>query len=600
MNQRTNSRKILRKATAAILAVLAFFCLFQVPAQAEDAQFEAYLTSQGFPESYKTELRKLHLMYPNWVFQAQITNIDWNTALAAESKLGISLVWPTYPTSWKSHEEGAYNWATGEYTVFDTGGWVAASKEIVAYYLDPRNYMDENSIFAFLDQSYDASTQNLAGVKSICKNTFLAGSFEEGGQTYSYPSVILSAGKQMGISPYWLAASMRLELGVNGSGSVSGTFPGYEGYYNYYNIGAYATDGMTAVERGLWYAKGGSDGSTTYYRPWNTRVKAIKGGAQFLANSYIKMGQNTLYLKKFNVMGSSLFTHQFMTNIEGAYSEANILASAFDDSMRAKTLVFKIPVYKNMPASHVIKPTKDGSPNNRLKSLSVSGYTLSPSFNMDTLSYHLTVPGNVNSITVNAVRVDSKAKLTGTGKITLNTAMTTINVKVTAENGSVRTYTIYVEKDGKIATLGNVVFGSNYNLTMNSTAAGTLTGFKTGLTAKTLLDTVTVKNGSFTAYSHAGVPLASSAVLGTGDVIYVYKKDGTIAGRFTIVLYGDVDGDGRINAKDLLKLSKYLKRQCGLAKANLRASDVNRDGIVSTADLAYLQKSLLGLAEIRQ
>ena len=34
----------------------------------QDADFEAYLTKQGFPETYKNSLRKLHAKYPNWVF----------------------------------------------------------------------------------------------------------------------------------------------------------------------------------------------------------------------------------------------------------------------------------------------------------------------------------------------------------------------------------------------------------------------------------------------------------------------------------------------------------------------------------------------------
>ena len=248
----------------------------------------------------------------------------------------------------------------------------------------------------------------------------------------------------------------------------------------------------------------------------------------------------------------------------------------------------------------VSKPTADGSPNNRLKALSVSGYTISPKFNIDTLSYHLTVPGNVDSITVKATRVDSTATVSGAGRITLNTAMTTVSVKVKAQNGTIRTYTIHIEKDGKIARLGQTVFGSNYTVTMNNSTSGYLSGFSPGVTARTLTTTVTVKNGSFKAYSHAGTPLGSSSKLGTGDVIYVYNTDGSVAGRFTAILYGDLDGDGKIGTKDLLKLSKYMKRQCVLQNASLCAADINRDGTVTTADIAALQKALLGLVTVRQ
>lgn len=50
-----------------------------------------------------------------------------------------------------------------------------------------------------------------------------------------------------------------MEVGRNGSGSVSGTVEGYEGYYNFYNIGA--TAGTNPVLNGLKYARYGSTGS---------------------------------------------------------------------------------------------------------------------------------------------------------------------------------------------------------------------------------------------------------------------------------------------------------------------------------------------------
>ena len=50
-----------------------------------DSDFEAYLNSQGFPESYKDGLRQLHASYPNWVFKAVNTGLDWETVIENES-----------------------------------------------------------------------------------------------------------------------------------------------------------------------------------------------------------------------------------------------------------------------------------------------------------------------------------------------------------------------------------------------------------------------------------------------------------------------------------------------------------------------------------
>ena len=91
-----------------------------------DANFEAYLTSQGFPESYKDGLRQLHAQYPNWVFRAKNTGIDWNTAVENESVLGRNLVATGSISSWKSVESGAYNWDKSRWNSFEGSKSVTA------------------------------------------------------------------------------------------------------------------------------------------------------------------------------------------------------------------------------------------------------------------------------------------------------------------------------------------------------------------------------------------------------------------------------------------------------------------------------------------
>ena len=131
-----------------------------------------------------------------------------------------------------------------------------------------------------------------------------------------------------------------VEQGRDGRGnSISGKVSGYGGYYNFFNVGAYASGGRDAVENGLIYAKN---------KGWNSRIKSIVGGAVNYAQSYIKNNQNTLYLKKFNVMNGlgEVATHQYMTNVSGASQEAANLRQGYDlDS----AITFYIPVYKNMP-----------------------------------------------------------------------------------------------------------------------------------------------------------------------------------------------------------------------------------------------------------
>ncbi len=128
----------------------------------------------------------------------------------------------------------------------------------------------------------------------------------------------MNAGAQSGVSPYVLAAMILQEQGNNGTSPlISGSYSGYEGYYNFFNVEAYQSGSMSAIEMGLRYASQ----SGSYGRPWNTVEKSIRGGAQNYGDNYVKAGQNTFYLKKFNVQGANLYKHQYMSNIQGAASE---------------------------------------------------------------------------------------------------------------------------------------------------------------------------------------------------------------------------------------------------------------------------------------
>ena len=259
----------------------------------------------------------------------------------------------------------------------------------------------------------------------------------------TYVDMIMSAAVQSNVNPYVLASMLIQEQGVKGtSGLISGTTSPYEGHYNFFNIQAYHSGNQTATQRGLWWASQ----SGSYLRPWNSREKAIIGGAMYYGEKYVHAGQNTFYLKKFNVQGSDPYKHQYMTYVEAAASEGLKLSRAYTAEMKNVKLEFYIPVYKEMPNEIAKKPEGDGSPNNKLASLSVEGYNISPSFNADTSTYDLIVDSSVSSIKVNAGSIDSKASVSGSGTVNLSQANTQVSIEVRAENGTTRKYVINVVK----------------------------------------------------------------------------------------------------------------------------------------------------------
>lgn len=561
-----------------------------------DANFEAYLDAQGFPESYRPGLRELHAQYPNWVFIAQHTGVDWNSAIENESVITRNLVANSSISSWKSTADGAYNWDTSTWNGFDGASWVQASPDIIRYYMDPRNFLNEKYIFQFLLQSYNASVHSAAGLQSMVKGTFLEASGNGGstsapsspsgsennsgpgvevgpgtssgnsssqgtgnvqtegpggsnittapqtsggnggtgssgsgssdvsfeapgssgngsgnvslvgpqasvspkrtalltevgpgvglsgpsgggvinmGENYgpgssssnnssnsgtntgssggsgsapspgsrSYAEIIMDAGAQSGVNPYVLAAMIIQEQGNKGtSPMISGNVTGYQGIYNFFNVEAYETSSMSKVAKGLSYAAQ----SGSYNRPWNTVEKSIIGGAINYGDNYVKAGQDTFYLKKFNVQGSNMYKHQYMTNVQGAASEGAKMAEAYTDDVKQTALEFKIPVYKNMPEQACARPTGDGSPNNKLSALGVSGFSMTPVFSKDTNTYDVIVNSSVTSVDVQASAISGTASISGNGTVSLNGGTTEVKVRVRAQNGDVREYTIRI------------------------------------------------------------------------------------------------------------------------------------------------------------
>ena len=126
-----------------------------------------------------------------------------------------------------------------------------------------------------------------------------------------------------------------------------------------------------------------------------------------------------------------------------------------------------------------------------------------------------------------------------------------------------------------------------------------ITGLSAGLSVDSLLKNFTVKNGSIKLFT-AGGAAKTSGNAGTGDLLYLYNSSGGVHAKYTLVLYGDVNGDGGITLVDLLRIQKHLLGTSVQKGAYATAADVSRDGGISLLDLLRVQKHLLGTQSIAQ
>ncbi len=297
----------------------------------------SYADVEQFPASYQDALYELKSQHPEWTFVKMNTNIDWNYAISVQCEGSRSLIYAkTAKESWKN---GMYD-----------STWAYCTPGIVKYYFDPRNFLLEESVFQFEHLGYNPSCNTEETTQKAVDGTFMEGKIP--GTSRTYANVLTEIGSTINISPILLASRIRQEQGNAGTSPlISGTYAGFEGLYNYYNIGAYGQTTEAVITTGLTKAR--EEG-------WTDRITALSGGATFLLKNYIAQGQDTLYLQKFDVDNrhNGVLWHQYMQNIQAPTTEAKSTYNTYKKTglLNDMPFVFRIPVYQNMPEYACIQP----------------------------------------------------------------------------------------------------------------------------------------------------------------------------------------------------------------------------------------------------
>ena len=308
---------------------------------------------------YKEKIEQLKKQHPNWNFTLFYTGLDWSQVIKNETTAyhGRNVVPATKTSAWKCSICGDT----------PTGGssWRCASEMAVSYYMDPRNWLNEEYIFQFENLAYNGEIQTVEGVQKIIAGIKYMG---QGNVTYtktdgttatlskSYAQIIMDAAKEAGISPYHLASRIRQEQGAGSTpgSTATGKYPGFVGYYNFLNIKASGSTDAEVIANGLNHAKANG---------WTDPETSIIAGAKLLAESYIKGGQNTIYLQKFDVDDSdgSLYWHQYMQNVSVCLTEGASAKKAYEQlGMLNSAIDFIIPIYENMPETNCEEPKEVG------------------------------------------------------------------------------------------------------------------------------------------------------------------------------------------------------------------------------------------------
>ncbi|MGN1328023.1 MAG: dockerin type I domain-containing protein [Clostridia bacterium] len=575
------SKKILKRIViiALIFIMLTNILIVNKSFAAETKKYTQIKKSgiEAFPESYQSYLIALKEQHPNWNFEAYYTGITWDELVANEIDHGHNRIIKSADSLWRCSCNDVQS------------GYACASESIIKYYMDPRNFIKNDVlIFQFLEMTYNSNVQNKEGVESILKNTFMNAEVEiEGKGKMSYADIIMEAAKQSNMSPYSIATKIIQEVGSIGSESVSGTYAGYEGYYNFFNYGA--NDEGSAVSNGLAYAR--SNG-------WNNQYIAIIEGAKLLANDYTNAGQNTAYFYKWDVVGNSvlttnstcivssdyLFRHQYMTNVQDPTSQTSRLYNTYlSNDILDASLNFIIPVYDNMPDLNKLPTTLTAEDGELYYSVGEGVYVRSgPGTNytpigfINTLDEVVAMQERETSTDSSGMKWD-KVKLSNgiVGYVaskylkpcaTQDYNNSGTNVDNSSQNPSNSTDKVKIEENDVIAI--------------------------PNLTVENLASELNIINYQITK---DGKIIENNQKVGTGYII----KDNDTTKEYTIIVKGDINGDGEVDTGDTYLLKLVIMQKKTLDEENSKNSaDINNDGYVDTGDSFILKKYVMKVGNI--
>ena len=421
---------------------------FELLSVSYDADLMAADETQAFPADYQSALNALHQAHPNWVFKPVYVGDTFDYAVGQQMAVASrALVSTYYNECFRSMLDRDYNWQTNTWKAWEPG-WAGASEETVRYYMDPRNFLNEDDIFMFESLTYE-KYQEEDVVEAALANTFMANT-NVPGEEYTYAWLFCWIGEKYDINPVALASRVRQEQGAGTSDLISGKYSGYEGLYNYFNIQATGSTKDEIIKNGLKEAKTGStimmpDG-TVSSGAWDTPSKAVIGGSLKFANLYILKNQNTLYAQKFDYDGkyNGKYWHQYMTNIMAPYSEGNQVRRSYSKSGQMEnSFVFLIPVYDERPSSSP-KPQERKNQNSCLKSLTVNDQEVITAFDKTQKDFYYSVGEKTVYANVRVKTASSSAtlKFSNIGSMSHKVEVSTITV--TAEDGTQTQYRLFV------------------------------------------------------------------------------------------------------------------------------------------------------------
>ncbi len=502
----------------------------------------------------KEAITSLKTAHPNWNFKILYTGLDWYDVIQNEYKGHHATPSNLIPANSNTYNNKWVCSICGLET-YDTGSWICASESAIKYMMDIRNFLDDESIFQFLELTY--TYYNYDQIQKMINGTYL--------NNNSVINAIIDSAKTYNVNPYYIIARLIQEQGKSGTELVNGHgYNGkYAGYYNAFNIGATGNTRADVVLNGL---------KRAYDEGWTSLASSIRGGTSIIAKNYIARGQNTLYLQKFDVENSdgSLYSHQYMQNLLAAKNEASKITKVVNELQTLdNSYNFLIPVYDNMPQFTATEPNLQYSQADDLVKVNVDG----------TLRIRNAPSGNQTIGWLNGGEIVSRiekaqTKVNGTywDKVRSNTGISGYVARETFENA--QEYKLYL-----------IPYEELEQEEQNNSSGKEESG-----------DTGKSKNeGTGNAQGNEPGNAQGNAQENTQG-----NEPGNAQGNAQgSVKAGDVNNDGRISPTDYVLIKNHIMQiEILQEESQKKSADVNKDGKISPTDYVLIKNHIMFGTEI--
>ena len=247
-----------------------------------------------------------------------------------------------------SKQPDGYDW----YRIQYNRTWVNPSPTDISYYLNPGTFAEGSAEFyQYIKLSQSAGTDPYEVNQKVLTNkgvlTGKGSVFLQAGQTYNVNEIYLIAHAlhETGNGKSSLGTGVKVNVKRDSNGQdvldsygakeivvLDSSATVYDAIvYNMYGIGAYDSCALSCGAK------------KAFNEGWTTVDKAIIGGAQFVAEKYIHVGQDTLYKMKWNPAAPG--THQYATDIGWAIKQTPRMYNIYS-MLDSYNLIFDVPKYK--------------------------------------------------------------------------------------------------------------------------------------------------------------------------------------------------------------------------------------------------------------